>query len=365
MPFVQSLVCWLGADNRQRFSLIIAACHLFFIFSTLLFPTSIFVQAIALLLSLIAIICSTKRRLNDSRLTEQWLLIPGSVFLLTGVLIMAIDGATVYWLATFPLATAAILLTYPSQHSHKYTYGYAGPVDLTQQSTTRRQRIEPQLRTQLSNIDATTVFEQTERHNREFSSAKSFTHKSNSTDIGVRIRQQLLNNKNARITLITLALIVIIAMLTTYLMTGTTNTTNESALSNETLKPNEQQINLRQHALTMPDNFTLYVSPYNGLIINWQADSTTKQSIWNIRQAQGDISCQHITFNNDNKIRSNLVTIENSENYFAEFSPLDTKDLIKNLAARGSFTLCGYSFSLKGSQAVLGKHSYYGELLTN
>jgi hypothetical protein len=44
---------------------------------------------------------------------------------------------------------------------------------------------------------------------------------------------------------------------------------------------------------------------------------------------------------------------------FADFSPLDTQQLIQLIAFKRSFNLCDYDFSLKGSQAALGKHHAY------
>ena len=119
----------------------------------------------------------------------------------------------------------------------------------------------------------------------------------------------------------------------------------------------------RSDLLTMPDNFTLYLSQHQGLIINWQADEVANGEFWSQQSIQGDKSCTAITFNKGDDVRTLLVAVEDTNEYFAHFSPLDTKTLIKALAFRGNFTLCGYKFSLKGSQAVLGKNNSYGQYL--
>ena len=77
----------------------------------------------------------------------------------------------------------------------------------------------------------------------------------------------------------------------------------------------------------------------------------------------GDKSCQTISFNKGEAIRPIGVLVDNGSDYFASFSPLDSKELIQALAFRGNFSLCGYNFSLKGSQAVLGKNSQYAPFL--
>ena len=113
----------------------------------------------------------------------------------------------------------------------------------------------------------------------------------------------------------------------------------------------------------MPDDFTLYLSEHNGLTISWNADDNDNTEIWSIYSALGDRSCKVIEFNNSDEIRTISVNVEATSDYFAIFSPLDTRSIIKSLALRGSFSLCGYSFSLKGSQSVLGKHPKYSEFL--
>ncbi|MGL4446289.1 MAG: hypothetical protein ACRCUZ_00955, partial [Shewanella sp.] len=47
----------------------------------------------------------------------------------------------------------------------------------------------------------------------------------------------------------------------------------------------------------------------------------------------------------------------------ARFSPLDTAGIIVDLARRGSLGLCGYKFSLKGSQAVLEQNRTFANYL--
>jgi hypothetical protein len=116
----------------------------------------------------------------------------------------------------------------------------------------------------------------------------------------------------------------------------------------------------------MPDAFSLYLSPYKGLIISWQADEVNNGTLWSQVDVQGDKSCNNIAFsprksNKQNTFRTLNVTVEETTNYYASFSPLDTKELIQSLAFRGKFSLCGYSFSLKGSQSALGKNKHYAE----
>ena len=120
----------------------------------------------------------------------------------------------------------------------------------------------------------------------------------------------------------------------------------------------------RSHKITLPDNFSLLATDYNGIVINWQAETTEQQKLWDIKTTEGDDSCSVLQFNNGEQYRTLEVIVENGQQYFANFSPLDSHKVIKAVALRGNFSLCGYKFSLKGSQAVLGKHHYYSEMLS-
>jgi len=131
----------------------------------------------------------------------------------------------------------------------------------------------------------------------------------------------------------------------------------------ENIKTQHRQTE-RKNKITLPDDFSIMTTAFNGLIVHWQADNNNKEMLWDIRQATGDKNCQSIQFNSNDSYRTTMVLVENSNEYIAEFSPLDTENILKDIAIRSNFTLCGYSFSLKGSQVTLGKHNFYAEILT-
>jgi len=105
------------------------------------------------------------------------------------------------------------------------------------------------------------------------------------------------------------------------------------------------------------------LSTFEGVIVNWPADAPKESLIWSQLSAQGDSSCQNITFNNGDSFRTLSVINDDNGEFYANFSPLDTKAILNSVAFRGKFTLCGYAFSLKGSQAILGKHKAYSEFI--
>lgn len=176
------------------------------------------------------------------------------------------------------------------------------------------------------------------------------------------------NNKKAILSVIAIILLTII-LLTYFVFTGSdapADTVESKVIENtnlDTISDIERNIRKRQHEINFADDFSLLTNSYNGLVISWQGAQSADTTVWDIRRTTGDKSCEKITFNTGESYRVLNVSIEDLQRYFANISPLDSADIIKALAFKNTFTLCGYSFSLKGSQALLGKHYYYSEWL--
>jgi hypothetical protein len=368
---LQSLFCWVGADNRYRFSIIVALSHLFFIIFSAIFHTSFLINFIGLLLSTTLIIFTTKRRLSDGKLTKNWLYTPSVSFALVGLIIISFNHQALYWLTLIPAALTSILLTYPSKRKNThYIHGYFGPINLAPEKAAqyRSQRIEPTLTKHRSTMDLGNFDTQTESsiQNQEDMYYRESTTDNNSTeDLGELIRSKLLNNQNSKYTILGLLAIITVAMFTSIILSITDSNESSSPHPESIVEISKEKHDKmeRKNKITLPDDFSLMTTPFKGLIVYWQADTNNEASLWDIRQTTGEKSCQLIQFNNNDSYRTTLVLVENNNEYVAEFSPLDTKSLLKNIAIRSGFTLCGYSFSLKGSQAALGKHNFYADIL--
>lgn len=253
-------------------------------------------------------------------------------------------------------------MTYQGKSKQAYIYGYAGPIDLSTYSVNKTNRIEPTLS---GENRAQGTYEQYQNHDNSTELndyLKGDTQENTDTDIGVLIREKLLGNKNASKALLITFLIIIFIISATIISDSTVEVDDVSTEDNIT---NEKYIKStpRDNKLTFLDDFSLLSTPYNGLVIHWDADINPSSEIWNISTANGDNSCAEITFNNGTTYRTTIVSVEGTDNYYAEFSPLDSQQLVKNIAARSKFELCGYEFSLKGSQASIGKHPFYSRLL--
>lgn len=367
MLLLKSLLCFTGFDNRRRFIFIHISSYFLFILTSALFSSNSLLAIIFLCLVICLCTFSTKRRLNDANLNKSWLYAPALSLFISGIIIIFTGYSTSYWLLLFPLMISALLTTYKSTGNKNYIIGYYGKVDLSplikQGSPLNRGRIEP-------------TFNQTDtlRNDNLISSDEEYSanlHINNSqsantsvgSDIGEAIRLKLFNHKNAFLTLSAVVLLVIMAMIITSVISTSGENDINLPSNNVEVKAESQSLLARSHQVTLPDDFSLFVSPFGGITVKWQGDTISEQYLWQQVSAQGDKSCKAIDFNNGDKIRTLSVKQENGSDYLANFSPLDTKEIIKNVAFRGSFSLCGYQFSLKGSQSILGKHDYYSNFI--
>jgi len=381
VQFLKSLFCLQGFDNRARFSAICGAIYAVFIMLSSAFSDMLFISLLLLVLFLSILVLTTLRRLHDAKLNKNWLFAPNLTFAVVSLIIVFSGQHSSYYLLIIPALCFAVLLTYPSADKHNFILGYDGPVDLNeyQQETHlgkgARFRIEPSLvggNAVNFNYDESPSIQN--HHIEDESYSQKSATCSKQTDIGELIRLKLLSNKKAQLALIALVILILVGVTASWLF----NYLNTSAQVVTEEKTNLQVTHIettyiREHPLNMPDNYTLYLSKHQGVIINWQADEVSNTLLWSQFTAQGDKSCKQINFNKGDPIRTLSVQVEKStnvstnvsnninNNYFASFSPLDSKTLIQALAFRGGFTLCGYSFSLKGSQAALGMNSKYAQ----
>lgn len=373
MQFIKSLLCWQGFDNRKRFIIISMASFITFVLLNQgLSDHKLSATGVLLICSVICL-ASTRRRVNDAQIDKKWLLAPTGSFLIAGLVVIFI--AVSHWLLIIALVVSLLLLTYPSKNPRRFILGYAGPVDLAQFTASEKvkvrnnSRVEPTLNS--INIADTPINKgyHTADGNSVHNSAStrptlqsdnniSGNNVSDNTDIGETIRLILFSRKNMRITIVLASLLLVIILLLSVSLSAPASKrlpqTEESVI--------EQPKNNFQHSITLPDNFSLMISDDKGLVIQWQTNVADNSEVWSLATAVGDKGCESVAFDKKTTIRTYRVSAVDGE-YYAYFSPLDTKTLIKSIAFKNKFALCGYNFSLKGSQAVLGKSSFYANLL--
>lgn len=247
--------------------------------------------------------------------------------------------------------------------------GYVGPVDLSttkSDHTLRSTRIEPTLASETSDPSGNVSIGHEQYTQTSYNSPQEEAELHTATkdiksqeDLGEQIRHVLVQNRNAVIVFLSICFVVLLGVFVSVMV---------KAPEPEELQLTEQvpvkQALVREHLLAMPDDFTLQLTEFKGLVISWQTQNASESVLWDQKTTNGDIGCSIIEFNNGDKVRTIDVVVEQDAFHFAQFSPLDTKNIISSLAKRGSFKLCDYKFSLKGSQAALGKHPVYAEYLS-
>ena len=374
MQFIKSLFCWQGFDNRQRFILILLSSLCFFSALSAIISDSKFLSSIILFLCTVISLMTTKRRQNDAQFNKKWLMAPAGSLLITGLIIVWLGYGMSYWLLVFPVCLSLVLLTYPSKNRRHYVLGYSGPVNLSEFKKTVKsqsrnsQRVEPTINSidvnpsnnypHTSNADNTAPTSHKDKVN-------SFT--DNSTCVNSNTSQELEFAESLRLTLfskintrLTIAVVISFFVLVLLIFALFSNNTEVEHLVEE--KVPAEEITTFEHKLTLPDNFSIMFNAQNALVVHWQADILDNNELWLLGTAIGDKSCKAIEFNNELPIRTLKVSTKNN-GFYATFSPLDTKALIKNIAFKNNFALCGYKFSLKGSQAALGKSAFYSPLV--
>jgi len=339
------------------------------------FSNQLFVSLILLVLFTSVIALTSLRRLHDAKLTKNWLFVPSLTFIAVALIIIFSEQHSSYSLLIIPALCTAVLLTYPSAERRNFILGYYGPVNMQEYQQEAhlgkgaKFRIEPtlvgadHLNTEaLHHSEGQSAFQTHAMANDNFSN-KTTTNR-HQVDIGEMIRIKLLANKKTRWVIAVFVMLMLIGVITSWLV-NFLDTLEIQLVEGESIQqPSTSKVNIaRKQPLAMPDNYTLYLSDHQGITLNWQADEVSNSLLWSQATAQGDDSCKEISFNKGEPIRTLTVQVENTNganiNYFASFSPLDSKTLIQALAFRSNFTLCGYDFSLKGSQAALATNDQY------
>lgn len=114
--------------------------------------------------------------------------------------------------------------------------------------------------------------------------------------------------------------------------------------------------------LALPDGFSVALED-DILIMRWLGEKGEAQNLWSLATAKGDKTCSLLSFNNGTDYRPVTVDLKADSATEARFTPLDTQAIIVDLARRGSISLCGYKFSLKGSQAILEQNRTFGDYI--
>lgn len=393
----KSLICFRGLDRGWRHLAISVAAYLLLMLLWLLFGNGYFIWAPGLLL-VVAVQASAVRRIRDAGRPLPMAITPIFPWLLVLTALSSTAGSSgIYLKIGLVLATLlhlglALLPAVPSKgavNRRSYIQGYSGPVDLSPKSNGRR--VEPTLggvRTSVSavmmaNTDeqtlTTSVFAETVE--------KSFVNDDNADDndprtdsvwqdeaqpgslsamlanwrdVGAEVLQQAWHYRKP-LGGFTAVLLLLAVVIVRWLSPATAD--NDTAAATVTSHQNDVDVVATRATIKLPDHFGLSLEG-DVLSLSWLGDTLTPGVIWDLATAKGDKRCAELVFNDDSRFRPLQVAIVDSNGQVeARFSPLDTKVLINNMALRGSIKLCGYDFSLKGSQAALQADAAFSHYL--
>lgn len=290
-------------------------------------------------------------------------------------MILSFESLSLYLLVLLPMTLGIWLYSKPSKGRNRYTLGYFGPIDLAAvahdpltETKSISSRIEPSLFGETDNdayensginVNATAQFDNQRAENTQATSSE--IESNNHHPFAKLLNEWLLSNRMLAIACaIGVTLLVVILSLLPLILPSE----SEQSIEQVTQLSNQQPITVveRTNLLEMPDDFYLLLDSNDVLILHWKADLIKTGEIWSLATAKGDETCSVIEFNKGDTVRTTSVVVEGKGSYYANFSPLDAEKVVKLLAKRGSFGLCGYNFSLKGSQKALNSNPMYSDL---
>ena len=365
MQQLKSFLCFSGSEQSSRFGVIQSAVYLsFFLFSLILASVPALFFVIALVLGVFAT-ASSVRRVRDAGLAPILSAIPIGVYVVCATLISSIGGSSYFLLILAVLSTVGLMLC-PSRQRLDYIQGYHGPVDLSSHQAKKAtpnayaNRIEPTF------VAGHGVGDHSETHHGQidehFSGQTDFIETPTPSNDWIEpLKKWVLANQKVAITAFGFMALMSLVLATLPIWSS------NPVVEEDTIATPEPMIaaqKARLHKLEMPSNYYLMTDENQGLIIHWPSYAENDNpALWSILTAKGEPSCENLHFNDNTSFRANLVEIENAGDHYASFSPLDTEALVKAIAAKGNFSLCGYEFSLKGSTAAINSSPVFSVYL--
>ena len=360
MPLLKSLFCFKGYDIGRRFLAISGACYLLFLALSSVLAQAPVLMVLLLLVCSPIILASAIRRIHHAGFATPLGAVPVLAFWLCVLGITYIEHGSAWLLMAIAVIVTFVFTTISNakvRRSLDFVLGYHGPVNLSgsEKVTSRmhHQRIEPTLAGghQNDNTPMTEIESHGNvRHSESQTSAQSNHQEFDLVD-WVNQNKPIAIGAGALISLI----LIVIAVMPAF--------TEQQAKPTEEKVEKAEQAKQRLHKVEMPDNFWLMLDENDALTVAWQGDFRDDGEVWSTITGQGDQGCLEIVFNSRTKFRSIQVSSKNRGDYYADFSPVDTKALIEAIAKRDRFKLCGYEFSLKGTQAKLMVKKKYANYL--
>ncbi len=364
MPLLKSLICFKGFDNGRRFLFISFVCYFLLVLLAPVLSKAAILVVLLILTSSPILAGSSIRRIRDAGFSMPLAAIPLVIYWLNFFGITYLEhGARWALLVLGAIGTIAMATISNARirHNHDYQMGYDGPVNLTpdNQPMINRDRIEPTIAAH-KNPDGQAEIPQAAVEKyiaQEVYSAN--TDGEYSTNTSWEHRLGLWFKANQKISIIGLVAILIF----TLLIVSWPSVEEQPLEKTEAEEAKIETTKARLNKVEMPDQFWLMLDQNDSLTIGWEGDFKSDGLYWSATTGKGDKDCVDLHFSLGEDIRTLLVTVKNSGDYYADFSPVDTETIIKSIADKDRFKLCGYEFTLKGTRSILRKNQKYREYL--
>ncbi len=340
---LDSLICLKGRDTGLRIMAVTAGCY-----SAIVLWVGLFGSNASALIPAFAgapvLFLTGQRRCRDAG-KPQWAgtltQVPWWLLAVT----VSVSVSAVWWLviALTGIIGSMLLAVFPSRGAARFEYGYHGPATADTVTAKTSRRVEPSLNGEISHAQAPVTPGSVP----------------NDLSTGARSRevtaQAPLNQKQWLLAGAGVLSLVVIGLLVSPLFTGESQPDAQAAD-----EPRPEAVSAPEVSVSFRDGFKLSLQG-DKLSLSWLGDDGDNEVLWDLADAKGDRGCRELRFNNGAAYRPMKVErlADQNNSTQAEFTPLDTQAIIKDIARRGKMSLCGYTFSLKGSRADMSKNRVF------
>ncbi|MGB0495045.1 MAG: hypothetical protein ACPGJI_01720 [Kangiellaceae bacterium] len=374
VPFLKSLICIEGHDNGRRFLSISAILYLLLITLLTILAKAGILVFLLLIIATPILLASSIRRIHDAGFMTPLAGIQVTVYWLNVFGLTYLDHSAKWILLLLGVISTLIISTIRNikiRHNHTYQLGYHGPANLREEHNINDlDRVEPTL--------TTNVFDGENTHDDESQPLDFDLHK-NSSAVRFQTRKENFSDdthshsfkeqfthwfeQHKNLVIAGMAVSLVIILLILFLPSASNNSSEvDTPVQNDLAKEVEKE---RNHKLEMPDEFWLMLDQNDAVTIGWVGDYKEDGNYWSAITGTGDKTCTDLYFILGERIRTVNVTVKANEDYYADFSPVDTQLIIKSIADKDRFKLCGYEFKLNGTRALLRKHEFYRKYILN
>ncbi|MDB2387083.1 DUF805 domain-containing protein [Shewanella sp.] len=360
---LSALFCLNGRDNGQRFS-VISGLTFFVLFLACIeigATATLYIPGI-LLLPILAL--TSYRRLRDSGKPLRLMGLSIIPFLLVLFTLVQIDSAIMLIILTLLSALAVGYLSIlPAATRTNYIQGYSGPVNLTNKSTApqMRTRVEPTLSVkQYGDASQPRASDKPTQQIMTPESPQPASHQTGKqSEVLTGITSWLRANPKRMLTVMfsLLGIVLLMSVWSLLMHRDVPSDLQQAQNKTQAVKASSDRV-----STTLPDGVSLALEN-DVLIVRWLGETGSATTLWSLATGVGDKSCAILKFNNGTEYRPIEVNLLADTGTEARFSPLDTQAIVADMARRSHVNLCGYRFSLKGSQAAINKVSAFARYL--